>query len=247
MKTDKEVAAAIDSLKATVRAAEDEALLAVMLHESWKPTAYDVDLQERMGTSFATHTFHVVRMALRRELYLAITRVWDTNKCAVRLTAILDTLRDEQCFDALVRERAGRLNIGPDPAAAMRKALAPKRAEVLELIRKYMQNGEGESVLASLRSLRHERLAHRQVEAPANVAERQATDEQIEALYQDTLEIVTRLLSLVLARAFDIANDAAGVYRHHARYFWAAARGERTEGHPNFAAPKGGMRWPSAD
>ena len=238
MKTDEEVAAALTTLKTLVRAAEDEALLAVMLHESWKPTAYDVDLQARMGTSFATHTFNVVGMALRRELLLALARVWDTNKRAVRLTVILDTLRDEQCFDALVCERAESLKLGRASVELMRQTLAPKRAEVLERIRKYMKDGERESVLESLKSLRNERLAHRQVHGPIKVSEKQATDEQIEALYQDTLEIVTRLLSLVLAHAFDIPNDAAQVYRHHARYFWAAVRGERTEGHPDFARPK---------
>ncbi|MEF9416612.1 hypothetical protein ABXT21_19790 [Ralstonia sp. SM1864_UCD524_TZ4] len=238
MKTDEQVVEALQRLRALVRAAEDEALLAVMLHESWKPTAYDVDLHARMGTSFATHTFNVVGMALRRELLLALARVWDTNKRAVRLTAISDTIRDEQCFDALVRERAESLKLDHAPVELMRQTLAPKRAEVLELIRKYMQDGERASVLESLRSLRHERLAHRQVHGPIKVAEKQATDEQIEALYEDTLEIVTRLLSLVLAHAFDIPNDAVRVYRHHARHFWAAVRGERTEGHPDFAKPE---------
>jgi hypothetical protein len=32
---------------------------------------------------------------------------------------------------------------------------------------------------------------------------------------------------------------AAGldVYRYHASFFWAAVRGERSEGHPNYRAP----------
>ena len=236
--TTENVTSAIEKLKAQVRAAEEEAVFAVMLHESWKPTAYDVDLQERMGTSYATHTFQIVRLALRRELLLAVARVWDTNKKAVRLTAISEILRDDRYFDALVRERADRARIGPAPESLMREALSPKRDEVLSLIRKYMHDGEGESVLEGLRAIRHERLAHRQVE-PAKVEQKQATDEQIEVLYQDTLTIVTRLLSLVLATAFDISNDAANVYRHHAGYFWAAARGERTEGHPSYRPSEG--------
>ncbi|VVE88141.1 hypothetical protein PBR20603_02090 [Pandoraea bronchicola] len=236
--TDENVASAIERLKALVRAAEDEAVLAVMLHESWKPTAYDIDLQARMGTSCATHTFQIVRMALRRELLLAVPRVWDTNKQAVRLTAISEILRDERCFDALVRERAEHVRVRPDPEGLIRDALSPKRDKVLALTRKYMQNGECASVLADLRSIRHERLAHRQVE-PARVEHKQATDEQIEELYQDTLAIVTHLLSLVLANAFDIANQTSEVYGNHARFFWAAARGERTEGHPNYRPPGG--------
>ncbi|VVE37687.1 hypothetical protein PCO31110_04024 [Pandoraea communis] len=145
-----------------------------------------------MGTSCATHTFQIVRMALRRELLLAVSRVWDANKQAVRLTAISEILRDERCFDALVRERAERVRVGPDPEGLMRDALSPKRDKVLALTRKYMQNGECASVLADLRSIRHERLAHRQVE-PARVEHKQATDEQVEELYQDTLAIVTHL------------------------------------------------------
>lgn len=234
METEINVEAALKKLRASVRAAEDEALLAVMLHESWKPTAYDEGLHERMGTSFATHTFQIVRMALRREVLMALTRVWDSNKRAVRLTGILEVLRNERCFDALVREHAASLNLEPAPVEAMRQALEVKRSKVLDLIRKYMQDGEGEQVMKGLKSLRHERLAHRQLEAPARVSEREATEEQIEMLYQDTLEIVSLLLSLVLGHAFDIATDAAGVYRHHASYFWSAARGERTEGHPKF-------------
>ncbi|WP_052765498.1 hypothetical protein [Pandoraea apista] len=169
MKSDNDVAVRLDRLKALVRAAEDEAMLAVTLHESWKPTAYDVDLHARMGTSFATHTFHVIRVALRRELLLSLVRIWDTNKRAVRLTAIADILRDDQCFEALVEERAARLTLGSTSVKLVRDALTSKRTEVLGLIRKYLQNGDGELVLQDLRQLRHQHLAHRQVETPATV------------------------------------------------------------------------------
>lgn len=42
--------------KLLVAAAEDEMLLAIMFHETWKPTAYDGDLRDRLGGSYAAHT-----------------------------------------------------------------------------------------------------------------------------------------------------------------------------------------------
>ncbi|EHP44224.1 hypothetical protein OR16_04582 [Cupriavidus basilensis OR16] len=231
-----DVQAELEQLRLSVQAAQDEVMLAVMFHENWKPAAYDVELHERMGTSFATHSFQIIRMALRREVLMALMRVWDKDKRAVRLTAIAEVLRSKKCFEALVHARAARINIGPDPIGDMRSALEPKRDEILRLVRKYLEKGDGSSILESLRAIRHERLAHRQTGQPASAPGAEATEEQIETFYQDTLEIV-RLLSLVMGHAFEIATDAAGVYRHHASFFWAAARGERTEGHPNFRRP----------
>jgi hypothetical protein len=62
----------------------------------------------------------------------------------------------------------------------------------------------------------------------------QHTDEEVEEFYQDTLEIVELMLSVFLARAFDIAGEAGDVYRHRAKCFWAGVCGERTEGRPPF-------------
>jgi hypothetical protein len=51
--------------------------MAVTFHEVWKPAAYNEDLRERMGVSYATNAFYVVRTAVRREMLLALTRLWD--------------------------------------------------------------------------------------------------------------------------------------------------------------------------
>ena len=72
--TDPKVAAKIASLQKQVKAAQQEFDMAVMFHETWKPLAYDKDLHKRMGNSFATRTFLVVREALRREMLLALMR-----------------------------------------------------------------------------------------------------------------------------------------------------------------------------
>ena len=51
--------------------------MAIAFHEVWKPAAYDKSLHERMGVSLATNAFHVVQAALRREMLLALMRLWD--------------------------------------------------------------------------------------------------------------------------------------------------------------------------
>lgn len=224
----------LERARIAVRAARDEAVFVVRLHETWKPTAYDADLRARMGNSFATHSFLVIRTALRREVLMALMRLWDTNRQALKLTAIAETLGDPACFDALVRSRVQSLDSTFDITERVRETLEPKRDEILALIRKYTDDISKSSILERLRTLRHEHLAHRQANAPTNPDDLQHTDEEVEQIYQDTLAIVALMLSVVLATSFDIARQVSDVYRHHAGFFWAAARGERTEGHPRF-------------
>lgn len=223
----------LEQMKVAVKAAEDEIMQAVMFHETWKPTAFDAGLHGRMGRSYATHAFQIVRDALRREMLLALMRIWDTNKQALRMSAIAEKLRNRQFFDALVLARAKGRGSSTDD---MREALEPKRRKVIELVRKYSEGGAGFAVFERIRTLRHEHLAHRQMN-PTKMARADAPDKEIEGFHEDTAEIVRLLLSLVHATTFDIASDGAGVYRHHAKFFWAAARGERTEGHPDYRPP----------
>lgn len=226
----------LERMKEAVKAAQDEIIMAAMFHETWKPTAYDEDLHKRMGESFATHSFQIVRLSLRREMLLALMRLWDTNKQALRMTLIAEKLRNKHVFDALVARRAAGMRLSaPGVIDSMREALEPKRNAVVELVRKYSEGGVGFSVFEKLRALRHERLAHRQT-TPTSATLANATDQEIESFYEDNLELVRLLLSLVLATAFDL-TDVAEVYRHHAKFFWANARGERTEGHPNYRPP----------
>ena len=162
----------IEGLKKIVDTARQEIELAVMFHETWRPAAYDTGLHARIGTSYAAHAFQIIRLSLRRELLLALTRVWDTNKQAVRMSLIADRLRDKKFFEALVQYRAGRIGLrsrfAPD---AMREALTPKRDQILELIGKYSVNGTAFEVLEQLKMLRHQRLAHRQLpKAPVALA-----------------------------------------------------------------------------
>lgn len=241
----------IERLKSIVDTARQEVDLAVMFHETWRPAAYDTDLHSRIGTSFASHAFQIIRMSLRRELILALTRLWDKDDRAVRMSLIAHHLGDKAFFEALVQYRARRLGLRsmfvPD---RMREELTPRRDQVLKMIRKYSEGGAAFDVIEKLKRLRHEHLAHRQLpSAPVSVAELDAperekdgeqpvwpTDDEIEAFYQDNLEILRLLLSVVNGMAYDL-SEAANVYKHHAKFFWASARGERTEGHPDYRPP----------
>jgi hypothetical protein len=225
-----------ERMTAVVKAAEDEIVMAAMFHETWKPAAFDEDLRTRMGTSFATHSFNIVRIALRREMILALMRIWDSNKEAVRMTAIAEKLNEDIFFRNLVTKRAAGLGIASAGVEArMTETLEEKREAVLSLVRKYADGGSGRVAFKKIKALRDERLAHRQA-CDASTARDDLDDKEVEAFYEDSLSVVTTLLSLVLAKAFNL-NEAGDVYRHHAKFFWAGVRGERTEGHPNYRKP----------
>ena len=65
-----------------------------------------------MGDSFASQTFLVVRMALRREMLLALMRLWDRDSRAVRMKeSITDVLRDQSVVHALPAGRAANIGI----------------------------------------------------------------------------------------------------------------------------------------
>jgi AbiU2 len=210
----------IISLQQKVTAAQQEFDMAVTFHEIWKPAAYDQDLHSRLGESFATQAFLVIRTALRREMVLALIRLWDTNPRAVRMQSILATLRESEVVDALALDRVRRLGL-PEAIGAMRDDLGKKAGKVVLLVNKYMEGGARHTVLETLRALRHERLAHRQLSA-ATAAGANATDEEIEEFYQDNRKLIQILLSLVNAMAYD-PEDTAKVFRHYASCFWGAS------------------------
>ena len=229
---DPTVAAKIASLRKQVDAAQQEFDMAIKLHETWKPAAYDQNLHERMGDSFASQTFLVVRMALRREMLLALMRLWDRDSRAVRMKlSIADVLRDQSVVHALAAGRPA--NIGIDQ---VRSDLSQCASKAIALVDKYSKGGSHCAVLENLRRLRHERLAHRQTEAmPVTAA-----DVEIESFYQDKPELIHLLQSVVEGTAYD-PNDTAEIFRHYAASFWAGVRGERTEGHPDYRAPFTGL------
>jgi len=233
--TDPKVASKIASLQKQVKAAQQEFDMAVTFHETWKPAAYDEDLRKRMGKSFATLTFLVVRSALRREMLLSLMRLWDKDERNVGMElSIANVLRDQSVVHGLAVDRAVRIGMA-DWEDEMKSDLSQRASEAIALVEKYSEAGSHYATLQKLRRLRNKRLAHRPVKAVAATG-LDPTDEEIESFYQDNSKLVGLLLSLVSGIAYD-PNDTAEVTRLYAKLFWAGVRGERTEGHPNYRAP----------
>jgi AbiU2 len=210
---------------------------AIAYHEVWKPTAYDADLHARMGTSFASNAFLVVRHALRREMILALMRLWDNDSRAVNLVRVAKALRSALTMEALTIQSTARIGIS-GVLEMVRTELQQKADAALTLVDRYAVGGSHHHVLKKLRKLRNEQLAHCQLErSPAE--EFVAKNEEIEAFLSDMCELMSLLLSVVRGVAYD-PKETGNVYRHHASFFWEAARGERTEGHPRYRpAPQG--------
>ncbi len=211
----------IVALREMVTAAQQEFDMAVTFHEVWKPAAYDQDLRSRLGKSYATQAFLITRIALRREMLLALMRLWDKPKGAVRMEFIAATLNKRGVIDALALDRVHRLGL-PEALDEMRDDLRRKRDEVVRLVNKYKDDGAHHAVYEKLLTLRHERLAHRKI-APTTATGANATDEEIEEFYQDSSKLVEVLLGVVNAMGYD-PQDLAKVYRFYAGHFWEAFR-----------------------
>ncbi len=71
-------------------------------------------------------------MSLRRELILALTRLWDKDDRAVRISLIAHHLGDKAFFEALVQYRARRLGLRsiPDRMREERKRPANSPSEL---------------------------------------------------------------------------------------------------------------------
>lgn len=237
-----------DKLKKQVTAAAGEFELAVMFYEAWRTAMDDEALHQRLGKSYATNTFRVIMTALRRELILALTRMWDKPKSALRLHTIAGTIRNPQTIEMLAAER--RIRIEKDMVCAkgattratvaaitdsVREALEAKAAAALAIADKYTKGGAGFVALEKLKTLRNERLAHYQVEAVV-APSKNATDAEIESFYRDNAELISLLLGLVNATAYH-PEQGAEVHRIYATRFWAGVKGERTEEHPLLRSP----------
>src|SRR5712675_1597348 len=91
----------LKDLRAKIKAAVEEYDSVVAYHESWRIASRDKALHERISHSFAGKTFLVVRAALRREMLLAMLRLWDTRTEAIKISSIADDLADAAILDAL--------------------------------------------------------------------------------------------------------------------------------------------------
>jgi hypothetical protein len=59
-----------------------------------------------MGVSYATNAFRVIVTALRREVLLALMRLWDKNRGTVRIERIAKMLSDEHVIDTLAADNS---------------------------------------------------------------------------------------------------------------------------------------------
>lgn len=208
----------ITTLQAKVTAAQQEFDLAVAFHAIWKPTAYDKDLHSRLGVSYATQAFRVIRTALRRELILALIRLWDKDGRAIGMECIGNALGKKEVIDALT---VARVDQGSEVFEAIRADLSEKANKAIPLVNKYVKDdGAGNAVYKKLRSLRNERLAHWQVETKTRATGATATDEEIEEFFQDNSKLVHILLSIFNAMAYD-PEDTAKVFGFYASHFWS--------------------------
>jgi hypothetical protein len=226
--------AALAKLRVEVDAASQEFELAMQFHEVWKPAAYDQDLHGRMSNCLAGNAFLIVRKALRREMLLALMRLWDKDSRAVRMESIAATLRKKSVIHGLATERLAHLGL-PEAEGQMLKDMTERAEAAVRLIEKYSNDGTHAAVRESLKTLRDERLAHRKKESATSGPD--ATDGEIESFYQDNSQLIHLLLDLVVAIAYD-PQHGASVYREYSRLFWASARGETTDGHPNYRERK---------
>jgi hypothetical protein len=209
----------ITKLQAKVTAARQEFDLAVAFHEVWRPTAYDQDLHGRLGISHATQAFRVIRTALRRELILALIRLWDKNGRAIGVECISIALGKKEVIYALA---LARVDQSSEDFEAIRADLRKMADKAIPLIDKYIKDdGAGNAVYKKLLTLRNERLAHRQVETEVKATGATATDEEIEEFYQDNSKLVHILLGIFNAMAYD-PDDTARVYGIYASHFWGA-------------------------
>ncbi len=233
----------VEIVRRAVSAAEDELVTALRFYEAWLPAATDVALMDRLGSSYATQTFEVIRFSLQRELLLAIMRFWDKDPRAIRLTDIREKLRNKDFVSRLLDDRTLRLAMRSKGVRdRLEEDLVPKFAEIVRRIGRYLQGGDLHENLEKMRAVRHERLAHRQVVESASGTP-SLTKAVIEKIFFDTIEIVQLLMSAINGKTF-AAKDAGSIFRHNAKYFWMAVRGERTRGHPAY---RGDVRATLAD
>ena len=229
-----EAAKKLRALRADLASVDDNFSMAVAFHEVWKPASQDAALHDRMGTSYASQAFLVVRAALRREMLLALMRIWDKTTGARSLVKIVATLRNEAVWEALLLDRLNKLG-DQAVAAHLTPHFIGQRELLLHGFDKYCRGGTHYAVYERLRNLRHGSLAHSQAPT-AGVVLVDPADDEVSEFYEDTAKLTSVSMSLINGVAIAY-SDTSGVYSHYAMFFWASARGERTDGHPNYRRP----------
>ena len=218
------------NLRAMVKAARREANDAVMYREAWRPMAHDSQLHARLGKSFASQTFLIIRYGLWREMLSALMRIWDRESDAIHLSLMINQIQNESLIRELWKERltTRSTDIAEEMLADLRsKAVATKIA-----FDNYNKGGKRQDY-TFLRDFRHQQLAHAQTKRELTKAPADWCDQRTEDFYETTIFIVRQLLTIVESADHDLAG-LAEEYGHSSKLFWASVKGERTEGHPNY-------------
>jgi AbiU2 len=139
-------------------------------------------------------------------------------------------LRDKQVIDALAAERSAQYE-SIDVRDQMSLQLTRLANEAIAIIDKYSEGGPDYAILLKIRTLRHEHLAHHQLE-PTTEKGPDAPDAEIESFFQSNLKLIPILLHIV-GVSYE-PKESAEIHRRYAALFWASVRGERTQGHPNY-------------
>jgi len=206
------------NLRARVKAAVREYDTVVQFHESWRIAAHDKALHMRVSHSFSGQTFLTVRRALRREMLLGLSRLWDKQNGTIKIISIAEDLENPTTLDALW------------PNTPIYAEVRAQATEAAALIRRYEVGGSSHSTLKKLRTLRNQHLAHHQITAAQiGVVEEEKIEKDTENLYADSAKLITLLEHVVERTVYD-PKGTAGVYEFYAKFFWEPVTGERNEG-----------------
>ena len=237
----------VAELKKRIRAAVDVLDNAIAFHEAWKPTATNASLHQQMGRSFATNTFLSIRAALRRQTLITLMQLWERNDNGVHLLDFLTVLKEPSVQEALIDDKLNRwrtVRQGIDDVsiiqtfqpsefelAVLEASLRQNLVDATTSLQKYEPENAGGVLLKKIKSLRDKRLAHHDLtDGAGNFDE---TDQAIETFYQDTFEVVQKLLSAVAGISYS-PEETATMRQRHAELFWASVCGEKTPGHPDY-------------
>ena len=151
----------------------DELEIAAAVHETWKVAARDRALHARIGTSRVAVAFYIIRDALRRDVILALMRLWDKDRRAVDMKSIANSLCDTRVVNALAADceshwdirhhgpleemsEEGRAALQNHESAFAREQSTTLRArvvEVIDIVASYCTGGSHCSTFAKLEEL----------------------------------------------------------------------------------------------
>jgi len=189
----------ISALKASVQTAKEDLTAALAFYEAWKPVASDEQLLAKLKQSPVATTILTIRLALKREMLLALDRLWQNMERASR------SIKSRDVLSALTKERSSK----PAMQAVVRRQLAQHLAASTAMLDNYASDYAKATLdrWLTASSLRTSDLA----------ADMEASE--IGKLVADLRELTSRLSSLALGECDDFL-DVAQQYSDMSLQFW---------------------------